>query len=163
MTLKIAIIGAGVMLKYQTKGFYLADANITCIADTNPAVAHKAAATYGIPHVFESAEEMLAKASDQIDAVSILTPPVSHRSLAVLALRSGKHVFCEKPPAMNAAEVLAMVEIAKKSNLHLMFDFNNRARPESLEVIRRVKDGFFGRINSAQAVWVRRGCQVPIF
>lgn len=116
MTLRIAIIGAGAMLKYQAEGFRLADAKITCIADTDLAAVHKAAVVYSIPSVFGSAEEMLAKASDQIDAVSILTPPVYHRSLAVLALRSDKHVFCEKPPAMNAAEVLTMVEIAKKSN-----------------------------------------------
>lgn len=156
MTLRIAIIGAGVMLKYQAKGFRLADARVTCIADTDIAVANKAAAVYGIPRVFKSAEEMLIKASDQIDAVSILAPPVHHKSLAVLALEHGKHVFCEKPPAMNATEVLTMIKMAKKSNRHLTFDFNNRLRPESLEIIRRLRDDFFGRINSAQAVWVRR-------
>jgi predicted dehydrogenase len=156
MTLKIAIIGAGAMLKYQAKGFQLAGAEMNCIADPNAQIAKQAAEAYGIPSVFESAEEMIATASNRFDAVSILTPPAYHKHLTVLALGSGKHVFCEKPPAMNAAEVSTMIEAAKKLNRHLMFDFNNRFRPESQEIIRRVRADFFGRINSAQAIWVRR-------
>jgi len=156
MRLRIAVIGAGAMLKYQAEGFRLTEAEITCIADTNLTAARKAAATYRIPLVFESAEEMFTKVSDQIDAVSILTPPAYHKSLAILALKSGKHVFCEKPPAMNASETLAMVAAAKKFDRYLMFNFNNRFRPESGEVMCRIQNNFFGRINSAQAVWRRR-------
>lgn len=156
MTLKIAIIGAGAMLKYQAKGFQLAGAEMTCIADPNARIAKRAAEAYCIPSVFESAEEMFTTSLNQFDAVSILTPPVHHKHLAILALRSGKHVFCEKPPAMNAIEVAEMIGAAEKSNQRLMFDFNNRFRPESQEVISRIQAGFFGRINSAQAIWVRR-------
>ena len=156
MSLKIGIVGAGVMLKYQANGFRSAGAEITCIADTNQAAAKKAAATYNISMIFNSLEEMLANASEQIDAISILTPPVSHRALAIYALQAGKNVFCEKPPAMNAGEAREMMDIAQAFGKHLLFDFNNRARPESLEIVQRINSGFFGQINSAQAVWVRR-------
>lgn len=61
MGLRIAIIGAGVMLKYQAEGFRLTDAKIICIADINPTVARNAATTYNIPRVFESAKEMLVQ------------------------------------------------------------------------------------------------------
>lgn len=156
MSLKIGIVGAGVMLKYHADGFRSAGAELTCLADTSSAAAHAAASTYGIPMIFSTFEEMLAQASGEIDAVSVLTPPVSHKMLAIRALQAGKHVFCEKPPAMNASEVLEMKRTAEQCGRHLLFDFNNRIRPESLEIVHRIKSGVFGRINSAQAVWVRR-------
>ncbi|MBU1202748.1 Gfo/Idh/MocA family oxidoreductase [Patescibacteria group bacterium] len=156
MSLKIGIVGAGVMLKYQANGFRSAGAEITCVADTNPVAAQKAATEWKIPRVFTSLEEMLTLASSDVDAVSILTPPAHHKTLTIQALRAGKHVFCEKPPAMNAYEAQEMFSASRASGRQLLFDFNNRARPESLEIIQRINSGFFGRINSAQAVWVRR-------
>jgi len=134
MSLKIGIIGAGMMLKYQVEAFRSAGAKVTCIADMNPTAAQKAASTYNIPITYSTLEEMLDKASDQIDAVSILTPPVSHKMIAVHALQSGKHVFCEKPPAINATDVQEMANAAVAADKHLLFDFNNRLRPESLEI-----------------------------
>ncbi|MFA5126409.1 MAG: Gfo/Idh/MocA family oxidoreductase [Patescibacteria group bacterium] len=162
MSVRIGIVGAGVMLKYQVNGFRLAGAEITCIADPDQAAAQKAATQWEIPRTFTSLETMLESASSDVDAISVLTPPVCHMNLAIQALRAGKHVFCEKPPAMNAGQVREMAEVAQASGLHLLFDFNNRARPEAEEIIRRINEGFFGRINSAQAVWVRRS-GIPAF
>jgi predicted dehydrogenase len=65
-------------------------------------------------------------------------------------------VFCEKPPALNAAEVEHMIEVAEKTGRRLMFNFNNRARPEAYAMMGFVKDGTIGTINSAQARWIRR-------
>jgi predicted dehydrogenase len=65
-------------------------------------------------------------------------------------------VYCEKPPALNAAEMRAMLEETKKSGKILMFDFNNRARPGSRAVFRYIREGRVGTINSAQASWIRR-------
>jgi predicted dehydrogenase len=155
MAPKIGVIGAGVMLKYQAKGFRSAGAEITCIADTNSDAVQRASRIYNIPLTFNSANEMLLKASDEIDAVSIIVPPVDHKALTILALNAGKDVFCEKPPAMNAAEVKEMIRAAETSGRLLDFNFNNRIRPESLEIIKRIRSGFFGQVNSAQATWIR--------
>jgi len=65
-------------------------------------------------------------------------------------------VFCEKPPALNAGDVGQMVEAAKKAGRTLMFNFNNRARPESYAMREYFKSGAVGRVNSAQAQWIRR-------
>jgi predicted dehydrogenase len=72
------------------------------------------------------------------------------------ALANGKNVFCEKPPALNAADVGQMADAAKKANRVLMFNFNNRARPESYAMREYFKSGQVGRVNSAQATWIRR-------
>jgi predicted dehydrogenase len=71
-------------------------------------------------------------------------------------LEKGKHVYCEKPPALNASEMGLMLEAAKKADKWLMFDFNNRARPEAQALQNYIRSGKAGRINSAQAVWIRR-------
>ena len=65
-------------------------------------------------------------------------------------------MFCEKPPALSAPEVLEIIAAAKKSGKHVMFNFNNRARPESQAMMKYVEQGQVGKVNSAQAKWIRR-------
>ena len=65
-------------------------------------------------------------------------------------------MFCEKPPALNAAEVLQMKEASESAGKTLMFNFNNRARPESYALREYIEAGEVGQINSAQAKWIRR-------
>jgi predicted dehydrogenase len=92
----------------------------------------------------------------EIDAVSVIVPNKYHAPVSLQALAAGKHVFCEKPPAMNVREARAMAAAAAKKKLTLMFNFNNRARPESYAMMEYVRRGQVGRINSAQAKWIRR-------
>ena len=98
---------------------------------------------------------MLSELSE-LDAISIITPNRTHRPLAIQALEAGKHVFCEKPPALNAPEVNEMKQAAEQSAKTLMFNFNNRARPESYALRKYIEAGEVGQINSAQAKWIRR-------
>ena len=72
------------------------------------------------------------------------------------ALAAGKHVFCEKPPALNAKETQRIADAAKRAGRTLMFNFNNRARPESQAMMKAIASGKVGTINSAQALWIRR-------
>ncbi len=72
------------------------------------------------------------------------------------ALERGFHVFCEKPPALNAAEVRKVEACAKRRRRTLMFDLNNRARLDAQHIKWLIRQGELGRINSSQAVWQRR-------
>ena len=155
MTIKVGIIGAGGMLQYHAAGFQQAGAKIIAIADRHTAAAQKAAEKYKVLNVFESVEAMLA-GCPELDAVSIIVPNKLHAPLAIQCLNAGKHVFCEKPPALSAREVNEIIAAAKSSGKKVMFNFNNRARPESQAMIKLINDGTVGRINSAQAKWIRR-------
>ncbi|HKP96996.1 MAG TPA: Gfo/Idh/MocA family oxidoreductase [Fibrobacteria bacterium] len=155
MALKIGIIGAGGMASYHIPGFRSAGAEVVAIADMNADAAKRAAAKYAVETSFGSVKEMYATLKD-LDAVSIITPNAFHHPLVLEALAAGKHVFCEKPPALNAADVTAMARAAKEAGKTLMFNFNNRARPESFAMMEYIKAGSVGRINSAQASWIRR-------
>jgi len=154
MATKIGIIGAGGMSGYHTEGFRAAGAEVVALADVNAAAAEKTAKRLNIAKSYGSVEEMLAK--EQLDAVSVITPNKFHKPLAVQALNAGKHVFCEKPPALNACEMTEMLAAAKAAGKTLMFNFNNRARPESYAMKAYLDKGCAGRINSAQALWIRR-------
>ena len=155
MALKIGIIGAGGMAAYHIPGFRSAGAEVVAIADPVSESAKRAAQKYEVEKNFGSVNEMYSALKD-LDAVSIITPNAFHHPLVLEALAQGKHVFCEKPPALNAADVSAMAASAKKSGKTLMFNFNNRARPESYAMMDYIRNGAVGRINSAQASWIRR-------
>lgn len=155
MALKIGIIGAGWMAAYHESGFRSGGAEVVAITDNNLDAAKAAAKKYGVDMTFASASEMYAGIAD-LDAVSIITPNAFHHPLVMEALAAGKHVFCEKPPALNAADTAEMTAAARKAGKTLMFNFNNRARPESYAMRAYIESGAVGRINSAQAMWIRR-------
>ena len=155
MTIKIGVIGAGGMLQYHAAGFRAAGAEILAICDMNQAAAKKAAQTYDVPNVFSDSAEMLDQLKE-LDAVSVITPNRTHRPLAMQVLQAGRHVFCEKPPALNADEVFQMKDASESAGKTLMFNFNNRARPESYALRKYIEAGEVGQINSAQAKWIRR-------
>lgn len=155
MSIKIGIVGAGGMAGYHVAGFRKAGAEIVALADVSESAAKKAAAKHGIGRVFGGLRQMLAGAPD-LDAVSIIVPNKFHAPLALQALRAGKHVFCEKPPAINARQVAQLKGAAARARRVLMFNFNNRARPESFAMMNYITGGEVGPINTCQAKWIRR-------
>lgn len=155
MSVKVGIIGAGGMVRYHVDGFRKAGAEILAIADVNEAAAKKTAAAFDVPQAFGSVEAMF-QALPELDAISVIVPNKFHAPLAIQALKAGKHVFCEKPPALSASEVEEMIAAEKEAGKLLMFNFNNRTRPESFAMKQYVDDGVVGTINTAQAKWIRR-------
>jgi predicted dehydrogenase len=152
---KLAIIGAGGMAGYHIAGFRQAGAEVIAIADVNAAAAATTAAKHDIAQSFGDVAEMLNTLTD-LDGVSIIVPNKFHAPLAIQAMKAGKHVFCEKPPAISAAEMAELKTVADETGRTLMFNFNNRARPESYAMRGYINDGSVGTINSCQAKWVRR-------
>lgn len=142
------------MVQYHAAGFKSAGAEIIAISDVRKEAAEAVAKEYGIPQVFGDVAEMLSL--PELEAVSVIVPNKFHAPLSIQALEAGKHVFCEKPPALNTTEMEAMVAASEKSGKTLMFDFNNRARPDTMAMMEYVRNGTVGRINSAQAKWIRR-------
>jgi len=138
-----------------------AGVKIQAIVDIILERAEMKAKKYSIPKVFTSHEEML-KSCPEITLISVCVPNKFHYNVAVDSLNAGKNVMCEKPPAINAMQTEKMKETAEKNKRILMFNFNNRARPESQVLMKYIKNGEIGRINSAQALWIRK-CGIPGF
>ncbi len=159
MALQVGIVGAGGIFSYHLRGYRAAGAEVVAVCDIVAERARAAAREYGIARAYTSHAQMLA-AEKKMQAISVCTPNHCHASIAVDAMEAGKHVFCEKPPALSAGEAERMALAARRAGVRLLFDFNNRARADSLAIKKYIDDGTVGRINSAQAVWVRR-CGIP--
>lgn len=155
MSIKVGVIGAGGMLQYHAAGFRQAGAEIVAVADAAPGAAGRAAEKWGIANAYDSVDAMLNECKE-LDAVSIIVPNKFHAPLSLQCLKAGKHVFCEKPPALKASEVEEMIAVSVETGKRLMFNFNNRARPESQAMKGYIDNGTVGTINSAQAKWIRR-------
>jgi predicted dehydrogenase len=81
------------------------------LAGRDPEKSAATAKGLGVPRVFENWRALVADPA--IDLVSIVTPPVEHRAMAIAALEAGKHVIAEKPTAMNAPEAEEMLDAAE--------------------------------------------------
>ncbi|MBC8234607.1 Gfo/Idh/MocA family oxidoreductase [bacterium] len=153
--LAVGIVGAGGITNYHIPAYQEAGAKVVAISDLVIKMAEGQAEAYSIPNTFASMEDML-KGCPEIQAVSVCVPNKFHAKVAIACLNAGKHVFCEKPPALNAQEAVDMAKAAADNGKTLMFDFNNRARPEAQALIKYIENGDVGTINSAQALWIRR-------
>lgn len=92
-------------------------------------------------------------ARDDIDLVDISTSNVTHMPIAVAAARAGKHVFCEKPIAMNAAEARQMLDAACEANVRHMVAFNYRRVPAVMLAKQLIDEGKIGAIRHVNAVY----------
>jgi predicted dehydrogenase len=86
------------------------------------------------------------KNNPDIDAVYIITPNGLHREQAIRVAKAGKHVICEKPMALNAAEGKDMVEACKKANVKLLVGYRMHFEAKTLEIIRMRNEGAFGKV-----------------
>ena len=66
---------------------------------------------------------------DDIDVVDINAPSDAHKEIAIAAAEAGKHMFCEKPLALNLADSSEMLDAAEKAGVKHMVGFNYRFAP----------------------------------
>lgn len=107
------------------------------------------ASEFGSPACYGS-YEALAGAPD-IDIIYIGTPHPMHAQNAMLALRGGKAVLCEKPFTMNLREAVQVVALARAKNLFLMEAMWTRFLPALAEVRRIIDSGEIGVVHQVHA------------
>jgi predicted dehydrogenase len=100
---------------------------------------------------------------DDVDLVDICTSNATHMPIAVAAAQAGKHVFCEKPIAMNAAEARQMLDAAREANVRHMVAFNYRRVPAILLAKQLIKEGKIGTIRHFNAVYYQDWLVDPTF
>jgi predicted dehydrogenase len=98
---------------------------------------------------FFSLEDMLENAGD-IDVISICTPNGLHAEHAIKALKSGKHVLCEKPFALKVNDCGEMIKHAERNNRRLFIIKQNRFNPPVAAVKKILDEGKLGKIFSVQ-------------
>lgn len=107
-----------------------------------------------IPRAYGNYEALLA--DPEIDAVYIPLPNNLHREWCIRAAEAGKHILCEKPLALNAAEVEEMAAAARRHNVLLMESFMYRFHPQTERVLALVREGTIGDVKLIKSAFTFR-------
>jgi UDP-2-acetamido-3-amino-2,3-dideoxy-glucuronate N-acetyltransferase len=141
-TPRVAVIGSGYWGKNLVRNFHQLGA-LACVCDTREDALRDAAAAYKVP---TSASYSAVLADPNIDAVAIATPAAQHYQCALAALQSGKHVYVEKPLALQVKDGQHLVEVASRQKRILMVGHILEYHPAILELRRLIRTGELGRI-----------------
>ncbi|PYI01424.1 NAD(P)-binding protein [Aspergillus sclerotiicarbonarius CBS 121057] len=85
-------------------------------------------------------------ADPRLDAIYVASPHSHHYQNAMLALRAGKHVLCEKPFTVTAGQARRLVETARERGCFLMEGMWTRFLPIAVEIRQRIQDGAIGPV-----------------
>ena len=126
-----------------------ADCAIVAIAARDATRAQSFATAHDIPEVVENYDALIQR--PDIDLIYNALPPNRHADLSIKALEAGKHVLCEKPFALNAAEAKRMTDTAARTGKHLIEAFHYRFHPMFLDILEKVRSGAIGRLCAMKA------------
>ncbi|MBK8048391.1 MAG: Gfo/Idh/MocA family oxidoreductase [Anaerolineales bacterium] len=163
-TLGIGMIGYGGIGRVHAMGYRSLPYHYGFPADTFPivgvatarrATAEAAAAEIGCAFWTDDYHELLE--NPDIDVVDVTVPNLMHAEIVEAAAAAGKHVYCEKPLAMNVAEAQRMVAAAARAGIKTQMTFNFRFLPAVMRARQLVEDGFLGRVFSFRGRYYRSG------
>jgi len=150
MALRWGILGLGKIAHKFCEDLARVDGNIIqSVGSRNQEKANQFAKKHSSVHAYGSYDELIA--DQDVDIIYIATPHNSHLEYAKKSLEAGKHVLCEKPLAVNAAQVKEMVACAKKNQRFLMEAFWSRFNPSIREIKEKVNAGVIGEVNYVNA------------
>ncbi|HEX8945229.1 MAG TPA: Gfo/Idh/MocA family oxidoreductase [Gemmatimonadaceae bacterium] len=141
---KVGILGAGAWAEFAHLPGYKRDPRCELVAIADPLVerAQAFAAKFGIPHVYSSHEELIAR--DDIDVVDVCTPSATHFDLSWAALSAGKHVLCEKPVAYDFTETRRAAAFARDMGVKTKLGFTFRYSPAMQYMKELIAGGYVG-------------------
>ena len=111
---------------------------------------------------YETSWEALVK-RDDIDIIDITAPSNMHKVIAIAAAENGKHVFCEKPLALNLADAREMLETVQKAGVKHQIGFNYRFAPAIQLAKKIIDDGKLGTIRHVRASYLQDFITDPEF
>jgi predicted dehydrogenase len=144
-TLNFALIGCGgITLQNHLPGLALCpEVRVTALCDANPETLETARQQTGAAIASREWKDIVDR--DDIHAVIIATPNFLHPAIAIAAARAGKHVLCEKPIALNAADARTMAEEADEADVRHMTAFTYRFVPAMRYLHHLVQQGDLGQ------------------
>ena len=141
---RICMIGAGRVGKNHSKSMSHI-AGMKCVALVDPVVniLNETADEFGYEYRFTSLDEALDKAD--FDAVVITGPTFLHKDLSIQVANAKKHIFLEKPMALDLQECDAIIEAARQNSVFLQLGFMRRFDPEFAAAASRIEAGEIGQ------------------
>ena len=146
MTIRIAVIGAGIMGSDHARIFAedLPGAAIQVVCDASAPRARALADAVGAADVMSDAEAAIARTD--VDAVVIASPHFTHAPLSLACIRAGKRALCEKPLSQSVAECLSVMQAEQAAGQrHIQLGFMRRFDQSYAEMKAALDKGTLGR------------------
>jgi len=141
----IGIIGSGFARTTQIPGYKgCSGARLIAVASRQRERAELVAREFDIPNVANDWRELVSR--DDVDLVSVVTPPATHKEIVLAALANGKAVLCEKPMAMNAQESHEMVQKANEAGVLALIDHELRFLNSRQTMRNMLRSGAIGQV-----------------
>ncbi len=131
---------------------------IVALCDVDTARMAEARKEHPNARVYQDWRELLEKEGDKIDSVNVTVPDHMHASIAMAALKRGKHVYCQKPLTHDVAEARALRLAAEEAGVVTQMGNQIQSAIEYRMAVQMIKDGVVGKIKEIHA-W--SGAQFP--
>lgn len=148
--IRIGLIGCGLFGESHLQAYRaVSNTKVVAVFDVSRDRAEAMAAQFGIPRVASSLEDICA--SEDIDAIDVVTPEETHREPVLTAIARGKHVFVEKPLATDLSACRAMIDAAEAATRILMVGQLVRFETKFAMLKEEIASGRLGNIVSMHA------------
>jgi predicted dehydrogenase len=156
-TVKVGLIGCGRIAELSHIPAYqvIKKAQLLAVADVNANRAKRIAERYGIRNHYSDPIKMIER--KDIDAVDICLPTYLHSKYIHLATENGKHVFCEKPMALNVEEAEKVISRVNRAGTNLMVGYNQRFEQSFSKIKEFVDANLLGDLFSIDAKYAKGG------
>lgn len=159
MTVGVAVIGAGRAGMIHARNFAGRVPGGRLVAVADPVLVKAGAGCFELPGVKVLADYRAVLNDPDVRAVVVATPTAFHKEIVVAAARSGRHVLCEKPMAMDAVECAAMIDAAERGCVKLQIGFMRRYDAAFVDAWRLLDTGAIGGL--VQVKSLTHGPSVP--
>lgn len=146
-SLKLGLIGAGRIGQLHAEHLTsrIPAADLVIVADVVEGVARECAERYGIPAFTQDYQAVLDR--PEIQAVVICSSTDTHAQIIEEAAQAGKHIFCEKPIALDLRSIDRALDVVERAKVKLQIGFNRRFDANYRRVRQAVEQGEIGRLH----------------
>jgi len=145
MEINWGIIGCGDVTELKSGPAFnkIEHSKLVAVMRRNAALAEDYARRHHVPKFYADAQELIN--DPEVNAVYVATPPDTHASYAIAAMRAGKPVYVEKPMARTYAECQEMIRVSEETGMPLFVAYYRRTLPAFLKVKSLIEDGIIGK------------------
>jgi predicted dehydrogenase len=133
--------------------------DLAAVCTSKPETAQNAARDGGYRKWFTDVSELVKQ--NDVTVVDCSLPNFAHKAVVLEAIAAGKHVYCEKPLALNGAEAREIARAAAESGVQIGITFNYRFIPALMRASQLIQEGALGEIYRFRAEYLHTGYQDP--
>ena len=145
---RVAVVGTGFGTRIHVPALRAAGFDVVALVGTDPEKTARRAQRIAVPQARTNLAAVLA----QVDAITVATPPATHKLIVLEALRAGCHVLCEKPFTLTTNEARDLVAAAERARVTALIGHEFRWSTERAVLGRAIADGLIGEPRFATIV-----------